>query len=544
MKTKFYIVSGVDSWNHYLKYFKRKVDDCVYFRTWLYQICRGIELECVIPRFYSKSIGCCKRFPGKNAITGFNTLKHWITQLVTEIVERLEKDIEENNRQARQSVISFTLEINGEDVAQTRSTPITSTDQESLEKLMMEVLRKNIDPFFKKDETAGLLNFPIKYLGITAGKFLTMSKNTVTLQTMFAKQALKASTHENDGAALKPDDISFAPGSSSTQIPNESKIVKEKPLEKLFEKQSQMFKEKPKTIPPPERKPSFFKQFFMKSKNEETTNSEVEDLASKVVTEDLATKVVPEDVSDPKEKQDIDEVKMKVLEDWFVNDDELETQNPPAYKNEAEKKALEKLYEIQASITDNEIIDLEKEKDTLERLMKIKDYKYKDDIPEIIEETTHGTTMKTVNCEKCGKDIVNYEKAIQSHKDFHTAMDLSREQREEFRQETRNKQNPPAKKVKLDSTVLSIQSFFEHKEASTVEQQPCDECGRLIDVEKLAEHADYHFARKIQIQMNSNDIKMVSKTKKTQQGKAKDSKSAPSVAAFFSQPSTSKTSTR
>lgn len=527
------------------------------FRSWLYQICRGIDLECVTPRFYSKSIGCCKRFPGRNAITGFNTLKHWISELVTEIVERLEKDVEENNRQPRQSVISFTLEMNGEDVAQSRSAPLTSIDQESLEKVMMDVLKKNIDPFFKKDEAAGLLNYPIKYMGISAGKFLTIQKKTVTLETMFAKQALKASTSAKE--------IDVLPACSSTQVKddseslndnselleNNSESVKENPLEKMFEKQSQMFKEKPAEKAKPKRKPSFFKNFFVNPDTEEQTEKQT---TTNLKKESLIP--IDEGMSSSKENVEVESKEsqeMKALEDWFINDTDDDKPDLLVYKNEAEKKALEKLLEIQSNIDGNESFDLEKEKTTLKRLMEFKDEdKSGDKIPVIIEEKIEKLENISMKCEKCGKNIVNNEKAIQSHKDYHTALDVSREQREEYRQNARNKiispkQAPPAKKAKLDTTVTSIKTFFEHRdpsEESTVEQQPCEECGRLIDVDKLAEHTDYHFARKIQIEMNSNGIKMVSKAKKPQQakGKGKDSKSVPTVMTFFSQPSTSKTS--
>ena len=36
--------------------------------TWLYNIARGIDNEPVTPRLLSKSIGCCKKFPGRQAL--------------------------------------------------------------------------------------------------------------------------------------------------------------------------------------------------------------------------------------------------------------------------------------------------------------------------------------------------------------------------------------------------------------------------------------------------------------------------------------------
>lgn len=40
--------------------------------NWLYLISKGIDLECVTPKFTNKSIGCCKRFPGKISICIFS----------------------------------------------------------------------------------------------------------------------------------------------------------------------------------------------------------------------------------------------------------------------------------------------------------------------------------------------------------------------------------------------------------------------------------------------------------------------------------------
>lgn len=42
------------------------------FRLWLYNIARGIDNEPVSVRLVSKSIGACKKFPGKQAITSLN----------------------------------------------------------------------------------------------------------------------------------------------------------------------------------------------------------------------------------------------------------------------------------------------------------------------------------------------------------------------------------------------------------------------------------------------------------------------------------------
>jgi nucleotidyltransferase/DNA polymerase involved in DNA repair len=46
-----------------------RTQSCSYFRTWLYNIARGIDHDPVTKRLVSKSIGCCKNFPGRQALT-------------------------------------------------------------------------------------------------------------------------------------------------------------------------------------------------------------------------------------------------------------------------------------------------------------------------------------------------------------------------------------------------------------------------------------------------------------------------------------------
>lgn len=64
---------------------------------WLYNIARGIDNEPVEARLIPKSIGCCKRFPGKTALKTRQEIEHWINELAKEVGVRLSKDYEEVN---------------------------------------------------------------------------------------------------------------------------------------------------------------------------------------------------------------------------------------------------------------------------------------------------------------------------------------------------------------------------------------------------------------------------------------------------------------
>uniref|UniRef100_A0A674A133 DNA polymerase eta n=1 Tax=Salmo trutta TaxID=8032 RepID=A0A674A133_SALTR len=72
---------------------------------WLYDLCRGIDLEAVKPRQLPKSIGCSKNFPGKTSLTTREQVQHWLYQLALELEERLTKDRELNGRVAKQLTV-------------------------------------------------------------------------------------------------------------------------------------------------------------------------------------------------------------------------------------------------------------------------------------------------------------------------------------------------------------------------------------------------------------------------------------------------------
>ncbi|KAJ6221629.1 hypothetical protein RDWZM_000174 [Blomia tropicalis] len=74
---------------------------------WLHQLTMGIDDEIVTNRKLSKSIGCGKNFPGKNALSKPQDIKHWINVLCEEIFTRMENDRLTNKRLANQIVVGF-----------------------------------------------------------------------------------------------------------------------------------------------------------------------------------------------------------------------------------------------------------------------------------------------------------------------------------------------------------------------------------------------------------------------------------------------------
>lgn len=138
------------------------------FRTWLYNIARGIDLEPVTIRLASKSIGCCKKFPGITALTETADIKHWLKDLSEEIIERLDEDMKENNRKAKQIVLSFVQSSDCKDVSTSKTLPLVSYDVIKIASDSFELLRKQC---LKNNGS-----FCLKFLGLSAGKFEELKK--------------------------------------------------------------------------------------------------------------------------------------------------------------------------------------------------------------------------------------------------------------------------------------------------------------------------------------------------------------------------------
>lgn len=147
--------------------------------SWLYNIARGIDMEPVVSKLISKSIGCCKRFPGRSSLTTFTVIQHWMNELAIEISERLEKDLEENNRKAKQMVISFSQELNNKIVSSSRTISLKSYEHSTIAQDGAEVIRRSCQ---KPNES-----YNITFLGISITNFQNLKKSCNDIASYFAK---------------------------------------------------------------------------------------------------------------------------------------------------------------------------------------------------------------------------------------------------------------------------------------------------------------------------------------------------------------------
>ncbi|XP_018373164.1 PREDICTED: DNA polymerase eta isoform X2 [Trachymyrmex cornetzi] len=140
-----------------LEQLKKHFDEKTGF--WLYNIARGIDDEPVTNRLLAKSIGACKKFPGKQAITSLEVLKHWAGDLAAEVCERLEEDFEENQRRATLLVISYHYYHNRSTISQTRSLALNSYKPEKMANQCVDIITKSTQ-------------YPVAFMGISVTKFV------------------------------------------------------------------------------------------------------------------------------------------------------------------------------------------------------------------------------------------------------------------------------------------------------------------------------------------------------------------------------------
>lgn len=154
---------------------------------WLYNVVRGIDYELVTPHLLSKSIACCKKFPNRNALTTIAELNKWLHEIAGDIAKRIEQDELENNRRPKQMVVNFMQSIDNKDVSISRSVNMTEFDEDSIVNSMLDILKRNTTRFHKLN-TMTVLNNPIKFLGLSVGKFERLNpKSKQSIQNLFQR---------------------------------------------------------------------------------------------------------------------------------------------------------------------------------------------------------------------------------------------------------------------------------------------------------------------------------------------------------------------
>lgn len=422
----------------------------------MYNIGRGIDTEPVTPRFASKSIGCCKKFPGRNAIRGMATLLHWFGELAQEIYERIEQDECENNRRPRQMVVSYTIEVNAEDVPSSRSIPLpaTSVTVERLAADAMDTLKRNV-PGMCATEKGSIV--PIKFLGLSVGKFEDLDlKPKNTIESMFTNQE-KINAEKRDEHQQQP-----------TETPNDESTVNNP--KKSFFGNKVAIKTSNESVPAT----SSPKKGFFSNHKRLSDNSNASSTSSLNGSADAS-----------------------LITNSTINQSDYEIGESSA------SFAAPAVVLVSPPVED-----------------------YRSTYAEFQSVPARQPPPIYEKCSQCNKNVLAAE--MQSHSDAHFAFQLSQEQRVEFRSQMKQRMTPPAvssqaKRPRLDRNTekqqtvgaLNLINRFLLKSPTTTTptddegSHKCPECGSRIALDRLDEHADYHTAKRLQIELNQSSMPTV-----------------------------------
>lgn len=122
--------------------------------------------------------------------------------------------------------------------------------------------------------------------------------------------------------------------------------------------------------------------------------------------------------------------------------------------------------------------------------------------------------VETFNCPQCRKTIPIDE--VTEHSDYHLALKLREEERQQVRkekqeksnvvrtkqiEETKKKKQPEEQNSSKCETTSSIASFLV-KIDDNVPTETCSECGKKISLARFGEHLDFHEAQKLNRELN------------------------------------------
>lgn len=424
------------------------------------------------------------------------TLDHWLHELAKEICERLEQDELENNRRPKQLVVSYMQAINNNDVSSSRSLNLTTIDEEKIVNDALDVLKRNTEKFFTSADNNQQLNNPIKFLGLSVGKFETQdSKRSNTIQNMFKKtidtQAKIDGTKDNNSVAE-----TNVESQSNDKLDVSGSTKKPATIQDMFKARTGDTLEKIEELPSADTgidlkkstgdtsaKQSFFAKFKLSKPIAPTYDTEIH---PSTFTDGTTEEPEPET-----EMDDHDSFGNDVLLEEIAQNEQVISQMRPSSPIASTSKSTDYRQTYAEFYRPPPNLEMPKEK-----------------------------------CPECNKMVNAYE--MQVHTDEHFAFQLTQEQRIEFKNQTQTSTvavatPPAAKKLKTckSSTVtintFSIDKFLVKKDTSQigvagsssamdVETETCAECGKNIPIVDILEHMDYHAAKKLHEELLKSEM--------------------------------------
>lgn len=405
----------------------------------------------------SKSISCCKRFPGKNALFQQKDVDYWINELALEVTQRLANDQEQNNRRAKMATVSFVQCVNSKDVNVSKTFALRSYEASIIGQEALDILKKNCH------KTNGL--YYLKYLGISVGNFESL-RNTKDIKYFFQKKKVEVEIESNNG-----NETSVCLESKKRQIETKHGNCRVKNIKIFFGKQNEQLGNE---------RDDMNLQAVLDSncKNDQLQDNELEDI----------------NYFFPKKNEKVDR--------------DLKGENS-SYCNDKNKEGTEKNKNCDTeNVDDLKIEHFESPSSNCNKI--VEQLEELDPLEDMNYGFIHGTDNKKENI----RELKTCQEVSGEHCSSHS------DSGEEFNEDDIKHSffiryfNAIAKK-KMDHCEMKISpSIQEEKQCSSLENledndgndskdHKCIECGMTLRIDELSSHMDYHFALKIQEQDTS-----------------------------------------
>ncbi|XP_023316293.1 DNA polymerase eta [Trichogramma pretiosum] len=468
---------------------------------WLYHIARGIDNEPVTPRLVSKSIGACKRFPGKQTIVKVETLRHWLGELSSEISERLEQDFEENERKATSLTVSFHYIQNKKVISQSRAFALTTYKQEKIAEMSINAVLKVTQ------------DLPISFLGVSAGKFIK-SRGSENLKNFFKPKLIKKlktqitnSNNSNENNSETSKNISIPIEQSSNSQFCSTSLKKNDKFSPCSKLQKSLQHEK------------FKQSFFITVLKENKLKNHKCDDDGPMTGKDKKDKRVENEIEDEKEKRAGDGKKKK-----RENEEEKQREDKKGKKGEDEKgkdillecntNFFADKYESATEFNETVMEKKNEPKSNISFFVSnnamLKLQEIFPDLNDIDLDVLHMLPMQLQDEAKKFlkvKGIKNVSEDINILKQKRSNSKACEKQEVKLVAKSGRGRPPKCKLVvsNYSNPQTDIQHFFIKTGTNNKAEnfKKCLQCHQLILTNKFEEHNDYHVAQNVQLEMNS-----------------------------------------
>ncbi|KAK9152240.1 hypothetical protein Syun_010549 [Stephania yunnanensis] len=193
--------------------------------TWLWNIARGISGDEVVGRLLPKSHGCGKNFAGPQALKTLASVEGWLKDLCEELSERLQLDLDQNNRVAHSLTLHAAVyKTNDADKLKkfpSKSCPLrygASKIQEDALKLFNSGLREFLDSQRAEIQGTSKTAWVVTHLSVSAGKILAKPSGTHSILRFFHSQDSSSSSKEQTYVGIDENSIQFSPSGGENQV--------------------------------------------------------------------------------------------------------------------------------------------------------------------------------------------------------------------------------------------------------------------------------------------------------------------------------------